>query len=72
MEIISSLQRIYLQAPSNKVSEETQLSGMIKEMNQEESMKLSLKNMGWSCVLESNQLGYSFNFCSIPKLYLFQ
>lgn len=45
---------------------------MIKEMNQEESMKPSLKNMGWSCVLESNQLGYSFNFCPIPKLYLFQ
>lgn len=35
-------------------------------------MKLSLKNMGWSCVfLESNQLGYSFNFCS-TKFYLFQ
>lgn len=54
--------------PSNKASEERQLSGMTKEMNREESMKLSLKNMGWSCaLLESNQLGYSFNFILSPS-----
>lgn len=54
--------------PSNKASEERQLSGMTKEMNREESMKLSLRNMGWSCVLpESNQLGYSFNFILSPS-----
>lgn len=57
---------------SKKVTEERQLSGMIKAMNDKESMKPSLKNMGWSCILESNQLGYSSNFCSVPKLYFFQ
>lgn len=57
---------------SSKVSEERQLSGMIKAMNQEESMKPNVKNMGRSCGLEYNQLGYPFRFRSIPKLYLFQ
>lgn len=53
---------------SNKASEERQLSGMTKEMNWEESMKLSLKNTSWSCVLlESNQLCYSFYFILSPS-----
>lgn len=45
---------------------------MIKEINQEESVKLSSKNMGCSYVLESHKLDYSFHFCSIPNRHLFQ
>lgn len=66
IKIISSV--LIFRHVCSKVPEKRQLDGMIEELNQEESMKLSLKNVGWSCALESHKLSYSFHFCSIPNL----